>query len=350
MKILALSVSAGLLLAGGNTIATKYSTDRALRFEMESTMKMSATSAEVNDEPVDMSKGGASSETTYEETHVDHALAVADGKPTKLRRTFEKVGGTTSMTRGEESNDHDLESSFQGVTLELVDKDGEVECEVVDGKAPNGDKALEGHRLETFLDGLLPKKAVDVDDTYDLDKDSIRRALRLDVRKAMYARPDSDGEGGDNGGGRRRGRGPGGMGGGLTDDEEWKGTAKLVSADKEVDGVSCSVIEIKVEAQGTRDMPQRQRRGQAFGLYAMAENTMSYDEVLEGKLVFSNKDKRPVSLKLEGTLHIETNVEFTRNDQTSKMHAVQDGKIDYKVDVSEEAPKTEEKTDKGDKK
>lgn len=352
MKILALSVSAGLLLSGGNTLATKYSTDRALRIEMESTMKMSTTSMERDGEPADMSKGGMSPETTYEETDVDHPLAVADGKPTKLRRTFEKIGGTTSMTRGDQSNDHDLESSFKGVTLELVSKDGEVECEVVDGKKPEGDKALEGHRLETYLDGLLPKKAVDADDTYDLDKEDIRRALRLDVRKALYARPSSDSEGeGGGGGSRRGGRGPGGgMGGGMTDDADWKGTAKLVSADKEIDGVSCSVIEIKIEAQGTRDMPARKPRGQAFGMEPTTANTMSYDEVLEGKLVFSNKDKRPVSLALEGTLHVESNMEFTRNEETSKMHSVQDGKIKYKVDVSEEAPKTEEKTDKGDKK
>jgi hypothetical protein len=303
-------------------------------------------------EPADISKGGTSSETTYEETHVDHALAVADGKPMKLRRTFEKVGGTSSTTRGEESSDHDLASSFKGVTLELVAKDGEVECEVVDGKKPDGDNALEGHHLETFLDGLLPKDSVDVDGTYELDKDAVRRALRLDVRKALYARPSSEAEGDGEGGGRRRGgRGPGGgMGGGMTDEANWKGTGKLISADKEIDGVSCSVIELKLEAQGTRDLPARRPRGQMFGMESTAENTVSYDEQLEGKLVFSNKDKRPVSLKLEGTLHVETNMEFTRNEQTSKMHSVQDGKVDYKVDVSEEAAKTEEKTDKGEKK
>jgi hypothetical protein len=348
MKILALSVSAGLLLGGGNTIATKYTTDRALRIEMESSMKMTTTSreVEVDGEPQEMPAGGMSSETTYEEIDVDHPLAVADGKPTKLRRTFEKIGGTTSTTRGDQSNDRDLESSFKGVTLELVEKDGEVEAEVVDGKKLDGEKPLEGHRLETYIDGLLPKKAVEVDDTYDLDKEDIRRALRLDLRKTLYARPSSDSEGGDSGGGRRRGgRGMGGgMGGGMADDADWKGTAKLVSADKEIDGVSCSVIEIKVEARGEREMTQPQgRRGQAFGMESTAANTMSYDETLEGKLVFSNKDKRPVSLKLQGTLHIESRMEFTRNESTTKSHSVQDGKIDYKVDVSDEAPKTEEK-------
>ena len=59
--------------------------------------------------------------------------------------------------------------------------------------------------------------------------------------------------------------------------------------------------------------------------------------------MFSNKDKRPVSLKLEGTLHVEANVEFTREEKTTKMHTVQDGKVDYKVEVTEEAAKTEEK-------
>jgi hypothetical protein len=59
--------------------------------------------------------------------------------------------------------------------------------------------------------------------------------------------------------------------------------------------------------------------------------------------VFANKEKRPVSLKLEGTLHLDRHSEFTRGETSSKMHSVQDGKVEYKVDVTEEPFKAETK-------
>jgi hypothetical protein len=348
MKVLVLSVATGLLVSGGQTLATKYSTDRTLRFEMESTIKMETTSmeAERDGEPVE-ARGGASSETTYEEVHVDRTLTAADGKPTKMRRVFEKVGGTSSLTFGDNTRDTKLESAFQGITLELVDKDGTVEAEVVDGTKPDGENVLEGHKLTTFLDGLLPKDAVDVDGTWDLTKEGILSALRLDVRKALYARPapsgDSGGEG--RGGGRRGGRG--GMGGGsagLLEAAEWKGTAKLVSADKEIDGVACSVVELKLEAAGSRDLPARQgRRGGMFGPESALDNTLTYEIKIEGTLAFANKDKRPVALKLEGTVHQDTRMEFSAGESSMKSHTVQDGKVEYKVAVTAEAVKAEAK-------
>lgn len=346
MNALVPSLFAGLLLSGGHTLATKYSTDRTLRFELESSLTMSTTSMEVerDGEPVESGGRGSKMESVYEEVHVDRPMAVGDGKPTKLRRTFEKVGGTSSMTFGDNVRDSELESSFEGVTLELVVKDGAVETDVVEGSKPDGEGALEGHRIETFLDGLLPSDAVEVDGAWDLEKDAILRALRLDVRKALYARPaPPEGGGESGGGGRRSGRGMGGGSNGMLENAEWKGTAKLVSADKEIDGVSCSVVELKLEAAGSRELPQRTggRRGGVFGLETALENTLTYDLRLEGKLVFSNKDKRPVSLKLEGTAHSDTRTEFSGGERSMKTHAVQDGKIEYKVEVSEEAVKKE---------
>jgi hypothetical protein len=263
------------------------------------------------------------------EVHVDHVVEVTDGKPTKVRRTFEKVGGNLSASMGENSQDVELKSPFNGITLEIAQGKDEIEVEVVDGSAPEGEGALAGHRLESFLDGLLPTDAVEVDATWDLDKTAIARALRHDVRKALYP-PPTQGEQGGEGGGRRRGGGPRGGSSSMLDDAEWKGTAKLVSADKEIDGVVCSVIQLKLEASGEREIQMRQGRGGMFGFEPALENKMSFD------------------FKLEGTMNTTRQMEFSNDERSMKSTTKTEGKLEIAVNVTEEKPKSE-KTAKSDK-
>lgn len=345
MKIL----TASLLLAvvpGGVSLSTQYKTDRALRMEIEGSLKMETTTMEIvrDGEPVE-GMGAMSSETRRKEVHVDKVLEVKDGKPTKVERSFEKVGGKSSRTMGENSNDSEIESPLDGVTLEIKRGSGDKVEVTAQGKSPDA-KALEGHVLENFLDGLLPEGDVKADATWDLEPDAIKRALRSDVSKALYPPPErpENGGGEGRGGGRRRG---GRMGGGpdLMQMAEWKGKAKLVSTDKDVDGKVCAVIELKLEAKG--DLPEPEfgggRRERSFepAIEAFAAAKNGYEVSLEGKLVFAIKDRRPVSLDLEGTAKTEMERETKRDDHTMKIHSVVEGTVTYKVAVSEEAAKAE---------
>lgn len=338
MKVVVLSMVAGLAFAGGEKLATKYSSEQGLKYEISTSMSTEVTSMEVerDGEPVDAA--GHSSGTEYESTevHIDHVIELADGKPAKVRRTFEKLSGTASMTMGENSRDSAIESPFEGLTLELTrGKDG-VEIEVVEGKAPEAEGSLEGHVLESFLDGLLPAEDVAVDMTWDLEKDAIVRALRLDLRKVLYPRPERAGGEGEGGGGGRRGGG-GSRGGvtGLFDDADWKGTAKVVSLDKEVDGTSCTVIELELEASVARDLPaMRGPRGGAYGFEPLPENRMTAEVRLKGTFAFANQEKRPLRLALEGSLHTERNSEFSNDEHSMKSKTKSDGKFQYAVDVS----------------
>lgn len=345
MKVVIASLVAGLAFAGGEKLATKYSSDRDLKYEIATSQNItSSTEGERDGEP--FTAPGMTSEVEKTEVHVDHVVEATDGKPTKVRRTFEKVAGTTSMQMGENSQDSTLESPFNGITLEIVQgKDG-VEVEVVDGTSPEGEGALAGHRIESFLDGLLPTEAIEVDASWDLDKTVISRALRHDVSKALYPRPTGGGQGGE-GGGRRRGGGGRGNSG-LLDDADWKGTAKLVSADKEIDGVACSVIELKLTASGERELPARQPRGGAFGFEPMLENKITYDIALEGTFAFANKERRPVQLALEGTARSTANMEMSNDERSMKSTTKTEGKIEIAITVTEEKPKSE-KTAKSDK-
>jgi hypothetical protein len=347
MKIL----TASLILAtipGGTALSTEYKADRALRMEIESTLKMETTTMDIvrDGEPMDAHGGGMSSETTHKEVHVDKVVEAKDGKPTKVHRTFEKVSGKMSRSMGDNANDSEIDCPLDGVTLEIKrDADGKVQAAAVEGKAPDA-KLLENHVPDNFLDGLLPEGDAKADMSWDLDPEAIKRALRLDVTPALYPRPERPEGGGEGGGGRRRGGGR--MGGGDTafmQMAEWKGKAKLVALDKDVDGVACAVIELKLEASG--DLPEPEmggRRGDrafepAVPGFSAAKNT--YDANLEGKFLFAVKARRPVSLELEGTAKLETTRETTRDDHTMKFHVVVEGNATYKVAVSEESAKAE---------
>jgi hypothetical protein len=352
MKLLTatLILAPAFLVPGGAALSTEYKTDRALKMEIESTLKMETTSMEItrDGEPMQGGGGGGASEVRHKEVHVDKVLAVKDGKPTKVRRTFETLNGKTSMTIQDNPVERENECPLEGVTLEIKrDDDGKVDVGAVEGKAPDG-KELEHHVPENFLDGLLPDGDKKVDATWDLDSDAIKRALRLDVSEALYPRPERP-EGGGEGEGRGRGRRGGMRGGGgnlnFLGNAEWHGKAKLVATDKDVDGKPCAVIELKLEASG--DLPEPEmgggRRGRMFEptLGALPAVKSTYDVTLEGKFLFSTQAKRPVSLDLDGSAKTDVDREMKREDATVKFHIVMEGTIAYKVAVSEESAKAE---------
>jgi hypothetical protein len=97
MRILTASLflAPALLVPGGSAISTEYKADRALKMEIESSLKMEATTMEMwrDGEPQSGGGGGGAMETRRKEVHVDKVLEVKDGKPTKVRRTFETSPG-----------------------------------------------------------------------------------------------------------------------------------------------------------------------------------------------------------------------------------------------------------------
>jgi hypothetical protein len=330
-------------LPGGVTLSTQYKPDHALRIDVESTLKMESTVEMLRDgQASERGGGGMSWETLRKEVHVDKVVEAKDGKPTKVHRSFEKVSGKTSSSRGGAS---DLESPLDGVTLEIKRGGDKVEVSAVEGKTPDA-KCLEGHRPEIFLDGLLPEGDVKVDSSWDLEGEAIKRALRLDVVQALYPPAEREEQGGQEGGGRGRGgRMGGGAGAEFLQHADWKGKGKLISTDKDVDGKTCAVVELKIEASG--DLPEPDIGGRRGGRSydpetgAVSATKSTYEITLEGKLVFAIKEQRPVSLELEGTAKTDTSRESTRDEHTFKVHAATEGQLTFKVGVSEEGAKAE---------
>jgi len=340
------TIASALLLAipGTAALSTEYKTDRALRIEIETDLNLEMTTMEIerDGERQEGQGGGMSSHASRKEIHVDTVLEAKDGQPTKVRRVFEAVGGRSETVFGENSRETDLESPLEGVTIEIVRKDDENEASAVEGGSPD-EKALEGHRTDLFLDALLPEGDVKADATWDLDSEKIRRAMRLDLSAALFPPPRPEG-GGEEGGGRRRGM-RGGSDARLLTTAEWKGTAKLVSMDHDVDGTACAEIELKLEASG--ELPEPERGGgrgeRAFSPDAIVfpAATSTYQIDLEGKFYFAVKERRPVSLDLEGSAKVERDSEMTRGESTMRIHSIQEGSVKFLVKVTEEAASQE---------
>ncbi|MFN0006824.1 MAG: hypothetical protein ACKVXR_02860 [Planctomycetota bacterium] len=333
-----------VVIPGTAALSTEYKTDRALRIEIETDMKLEMTTMEVerDGERQEGMGGGMSSHASRKEVHVDTVLEAKEGRPTKVRRVFEAVGGRTESVFGENSRETDLESPLEGVTIEIVRKDDENEASAVEGGSPD-EKSLEGHRTDLFLDALLPEGDVKVDDTWELDAEKIRRAMRLDLSAALFPPPAPPEGGGEEGGGRRRGM-RGGSDARLLTTAEWKGTAKLVSMDHDVDGTACAEIELKLEASGELPEPERgggrgERMFSPEVVLPAAATTYQID--LEGKFHFAVKERRPVSLDLEGSAKVERDSEMKREESTIRIHSIQEGSVKFLVKVTEEAASEE---------
>jgi hypothetical protein len=340
----------GTALLAGHDVSTDYARERTLRIESETTITLETTSFEmlVDGEPMDRPFGGGG--MAYQETRnvvlLDQHLESEEGRPTKVRRTFETIDAETSVTFGEDDNDSSSQGPLAGVVLELtVDEDGEVSGELVDGDAPDDEELLEGHVLELCLDTLLPDDEVDADETWELDAEAVRQALSLALGPKLFPTPEREpveagagrGEGGRRGRGRR-----GGAAARFLQDAEWQGQATLLATDEEYDDEACTVIGLELEASG--ELPESgfgggRRRERGFGLEPAIRLPVvesNFEVELEGRLVFSNASMRPVRFELKGTIATERSNEFDRQGQTMSMNTAQAGTFEQVITLSEE--------------
>jgi len=332
-----------LALAGGATLATDYSKDRAIKveYEYQEALEQTEFSMERDGQPVESRGGGGfKSESSWNIVQLDEVQSHEGAKPTKVKRSFEKVGGEREMTLGDTPNSNPIESPFEGATLQISGEGADVKIEFLEGKQPDHEGALAGHRMELALDALLPDKAVEKDSHWDLDSAQIKRALGLDLRKSLYPPPPApENAGGGGGGGRRGGAGRGGRGGSIPADAEWTGKAKVVSLEEDVDGVKCAKIEIEIGTHG--DLPEQPMGGGGRGRMLEPESAPfvanTYSAEAKGEFYFAIDGKRPVKLDLEGTIEIVRDSERQTEQGSFKSHMKMAGKIKATIAISEQA-------------
>ena len=309
-------------------LSTRYEPEHAVRvtsamhLELESSMQMLRDGQPVEGRGGGM--GGPSSDTR-KSAHVDRYLACADGKPTKVRRTFESAEGEVETQRQGETQATSLESPFDGVVVEIeADEGGELSHKVVEGSDP-GQEAIEKLRPELALDGLLPAGAVEEGGTWTLEGTAIAHALGFDLSDVMFRRPETEeGAGGGQGGGGRGGRGGGrGFNFGMRQltGAEWTGKATY-KGESDRDGVRCALIALEIEGESQSDDEMGSR---------------SFEAKLTGELYVALDAHRPVALELEGEVQGESDSEREREGVVTEVHSESKGTFKLTCSVADAA-------------
>lgn len=337
-----------LLLAGG--LSTKYEADRTFAVTYSQTAKSETTAMEllIDGEPLEgRGFGGGGRETTFTFGYNDTIVEATEGAPTKIKRVFSEAAGSMSMEMREETMEMEFPSAFDGLTLTLTEKDGEVEAEVTDGDAPE-DERLSGHWMALALDSLLPEDEVEAGDEWDIEGEDLAKALGLGLQRILLDRPEP--EGGEEGGrGRRRGGMRGGAGGAadMLAGGDWEVTAKMTEETEEVGGLECAVIMIKAEISGSppqRERGEGRRRDRSAGpMVASQESSMeaNFSGEFEGKLLWNAEGAYPVSFTFEGTAELSS--EMVRETQRGLMERASTQEISLDINVTVEAGKAESK-------
>ena len=318
-------------LGAGQELTTRYEPERALRVSCETKLSTETRMEMLRDgEPVGGRGGGDGTSTeTRRSVHVDRYLACADGKPARVRRTWEHAEGEAEMVFGDQTRGVTLESPFEDLTVEIArDEDGDLSHEVVEGSDP-GQEGLDLLQPQLALDALLRAGELEEGDSWDLEPEAIAHALGLDIAEAMYRRPEPEGGEGRGGGGRggRGGmRGGGGSAMGQLASAEWSGKATYTGQDDR-GGVRCAVIAIELAAQSDLE---------GEGLSG------SFEVELEGTLYVALEARRPVAFEVEGSVRSESDSEREgRDGGVIEMHRESEGSFTLTVTV-ETAPFEEE--------
>ncbi len=343
MKLTA--VATVLVLVAPTALVTEYKKDKRFQIEHDAryTVELTEFDMEVDGERQESGETPTHKlESQWRFVQSDDVRAAEDGHATHVRRHYETVEGSHVTKAGTDESTDEQDSPFQGLDLDLTLDGDSVRVEVVDGEKPEHDGALDGHRLDLCLDALLPKTKVEKGGSWELDNESIRRALGLDLHPALFPKkPEAAPQ--EEGGERRGRRGRFGMSRRgereLLAQAEWTGTATVTSPAEDVDGTECATIKLELKSNGSLPEPEpgegrRPRMPTAASeASALLENTYSIE--LEGTLHFAVEARHPLGMELDGKVELETNREMTRAERTVRVHTRSEGEIEVRVHVRE---------------
>lgn len=347
MKLIIPALALALLTGDGVELKTKYTEGHALRVETTATFRIETVdmTITVDGEEREGFGAGASAADARRIVHVDRVLALADGEPTKLRRSFEEISGSGSMSFGDQEQELEFECPLSETVLELTLDDGEVVAEVSEGGSVDSE-LLEGHHLELALAALLPDGELAEGEEYELEGAALVRALEADMHDSYFPPPARE-EAGERGeGGRGRGRGMRGRGLGLAqllEAGDWNVQATLEALEGEFEGEACVVISLEITGDGEIAEPERGeggdrggRGGRALtGPVRMPMLATNFDLKAEGKLYFALESGRPLGLELEGEFNIESERVRSRGDSEMIMTSSQEGTFTHRVAISQ---------------
>jgi hypothetical protein len=210
--------------------------------------------------------------------HVDVFLAAEEGRPTRVRRTFERLR-EHSLEDGEEQ---DKVGALEGRTIVLVEEQGEVEVEL-EGDEEVEELFLEGHRLTRDEDLLLPDGEVAVGATWQVEGEALRRLLGFDSGPVLFE-PDEGEEDGDP------------FEDLLEEASTITGSVEFAKIEERED-LRCAVLALAIELQGELDDPAALGFEPEEGMEEV-RGGLRMELRVEGKLWFALAEGRPVAIEL----------------------------------------------------
>jgi hypothetical protein len=244
----------------------------------------------------------------------DEYLSVADGRATKLQRTFVKLSGdsleTTSMPEGSGMKDREVkaekESPFDGKVVVFTWKDDAYTAAWAEGEKGDDD-LLEDLEGDTDLVGFLPSKSVSEGDTWDLEAKFFNKVTspsgRLRLRAKREGKDQEDAsiqeeiEKNIEGGGKAT----------------YQGT-------REVDGVKVGVIEVTADLSSHGSVEVEER-----------ETGIEYEVTYSGEALWDLEAGHLRSLKLKGEVKFSMDLKLTKefNGESHELHQ----KVEFAGDI-----------------
>jgi hypothetical protein len=279
-----------LLAPSNERIEAVYREDATLAFEQTDSFSMdpSETSMTVNGmelPPEVLEEMGLALPSNEQETTLrwkDVVVTVEGGRPTRVRRTFEHLR-EHSVESGEEA---EKTGPLEGKTVVLSEEqEGDLAAEL-EGGDPEGieERYLEGHRLVTDADPLLPDHEVAVGDTWEVQDEALREFFGIESGPAFFERDQDEDRSFDE-----------------MLEENGTVTAEVeFESVEERDGLRCAVLTFRIEFEADVENPEFFGMAEQEGMELLS-SAFSIQLRCEGKLWYA-LEGRPVAMQqaLEG--------------------------------------------------
>jgi hypothetical protein len=191
-------ISAGLVAAtlapGGERIEAVYREGAVLVFEQEDSLEMEPDGASISINGIEVPAENLELPAMSEEKTLrfeDRVLASSEGRPTRVRRSFEQLH-QVSVETGEETEET---GPLEGRTLVLEETDGEVLAKLEDDGDVVDELYLRRHRLTTEGDPLLPDREVALGDRWPLAEEELRELVGIDRGPVLFPEDEEEEEG-----------------------------------------------------------------------------------------------------------------------------------------------------------
>ena len=196
-------------------------------------------------------------ENSTEVEVTDQYVAMADGRPGQLKRTFDSLATTGSfsmememMPGGGQSQDITASSELEGKTVMFTWDEDSGEYDVAFHESEGDDELLEGLEEDMDLRALLPSGSVSEGDTWDIDVKELTSVMAPGGNMALV--PDMDGA-------EMGMPGMNSMGGSMSDmiGDSFEGSATgTYKGTQDIDGVTVAVIALEFDVESSNDMTE----------------------------------------------------------------------------------------------